>query len=114
MSGASSRRKGNVAEQAVCAALERLGVAALTSRNARGGRQSGADIIAPDLPVSVEVKNGSRDELPSWLDQAIEQGDESAPGAVVHKRRGKPEAEDWFLTMRFADFVELVRIRVEF
>ena len=114
MSGAKSRRKGNVAEQAVCAALERMGVAALTSRNARGGRQSGVDIICPDLPVSVEVKNGSRDELPSWVDQAVAQGDETAPGAVWHKRRGKADAEDWFITMRARDFVELVRIRVDF
>jgi hypothetical protein len=108
MSGATSRRKGNVAEQEVCRALGRLGIEAITSRNARAGSQGGHDIICPDLPVALEVKDQSRDALPSWVDQAREQGDETAPGAVCHKRRGKAAAEDWFLTLTLGDFVKLV------
>jgi hypothetical protein len=121
---ATSRNKGVRAEQQVCAALERLGIEAITSRNVQGGRQEGPDIIAPDLPVSIEVKDGTgsrsrekltcgcvkpyRDRLPQWLDQARAQADWTAPGAVIHKRKGKANAEDWFVTMALSDFVDLV------
>lgn len=107
MTGASSRRKGNTAEQEVVRALGRLGIEAVTSRNARGGTQGQHDVIC-DLPVCLEVKDQSRDALPSWLDQAREQADD-APGAVVHKRGRKAKAEDWFLTMTLGDFVALCR-----
>lgn len=107
MSGATSRRKGKTAEQAVVKALKTLGVNAMTGRAATGGYQNGADIIC-DLPVCLEVKNHSRDALPSWIDQAREQADD-APGAVVHKRHGKADAAKWFVTMQLDDFVKLVK-----
>ena len=107
MSGATSRRKGKTAEQAVVKALKQLGVNAMTSRAATGGYQTGADIIC-DLPVIIEVKNQSRDALPSWLDQARAQADD-ALGAVVHKRHGKADASKWFVTMQLDDFVNLIR-----
>lgn len=105
---AYSRSRGNRAEVAVVAALNRLGIPAVTSRNARGGGQQGVDIICPDLPVSVEVKDQSRDALPGWLDQARAQADDTAPGAVIHKRRGRANAEEWFVTLQLGDFVRLV------
>lgn len=104
---ATSRRKGNRAEVDVVAALKRLGVDAMTSRASRGGMQGGADVIC-DLPVVLEVKDQARDALPAWVDQARAQADD-APGAVVHKRRGKANAEQWFVTMQLDDFVELTR-----
>ena len=109
MSGASSRRKGNRAEVDVANWLTDQGYEAITSRNGRAGSQGGADIICPDIPVSVEVKDVSRDALPAWLDQARAQGDETAPGAVVHKRRGKSSPGEWFVTMQLDEFVALVR-----
>ena len=114
MSGASSRRKGNTTEVAVANWLTAQGFEAITSRNARGGAQGGADIICPDLPLSVEVKAGARPELASWLDQAREQGDEDAPGLVVHRRRGKGDPGEWFATLALSDLVALVeRLRWE-
>jgi hypothetical protein len=107
MSGSTSRRKGHTAEQAVVKALKQLGVNAMTARAATGGFQSGADILC-DLPVIIEVKNQSRDNLPGWLDQARSQADD-APGAVVHKRHGKADAANWFVTMQLDDFVNLVK-----
>lgn len=103
---AYSRTKGNRAEVAVVHALERLGHPAATTRNARAGTQGGHDIVC-DLPVDLEVKDQSRDALPGWLDQARLQASDGF-GAVVHKRRGRSAAEDWFVTMAFADFVTLV------
>jgi hypothetical protein len=110
---AAERRKGNAAEVEVCAALGRLDIPAVTSRNARGGSQQGVDIVAPGLPVAIEVKNQSRDSLPSWVDQARRQAG-PLPGAVIHKRRGKARAEEWFVTMQVDDFVRLIRPDMEF
>jgi hypothetical protein len=112
VSGAYSRARGNRAEVEVVAALKRLGVDAVTSRNARGGGQQGEDIVC-DLPVSLEVKDQSRDCLPSWLDQARQQAD-GRYGAVIHKRRGRARAEGWFVTLQLDDFVRLVRPDTEF
>ena len=104
MSGASSRRKGNVWEQALCRLFVEHGWQAITSRNARGGAQMGADIIS-DLPVVCEAKNQARMDLSGWLDQAIAQ----APGdlaAVFVKRRQKPASEA-YVVMRADQFLEL-------
>jgi hypothetical protein len=114
MSGNYSRNKGARSEVAVANWLTSRGFEAITSRNARGGSQGGADIICPDLPLSVEVKAGARSELAAWLDQARQQGDEDAPGLVVHRRKGKGDPGEWFATMALADLVALVeRLRWE-
>ena len=103
-----SRDKGNRAEREVVAALRRMGYPAATTRAERGGTQGGADIHCPGLPiVSFEVKDQSRDALPSWLDQARSQAGFGVVPVVVHKRRGKANAEEWFATLQFADLVEL-------
>ena len=114
MSGAKSRNTGARAEVAVANWLTDRGFEAITSRNARNGSQGGADIICPDLPLSVEVKAGARDQLAVWLDQAREQGDEDAPGLLVHKRRGRGDPGEWFATLALEDLVSLVeRLRWE-
>ena len=104
MSGAYSRDKGARWEQALCRLFVEHGWQAITSRNARGGAQMGADIIT-DLPVVCEAKNQSRMDLSGWLDQAIAQ----APGdlaAVFVKRRQKP-AEQAYVVMQADQFLEL-------
>lgn len=106
MSGSSSRRKGNSAEVEVCHALERAGWHAVTSRNARHGTQAGEDIVT-NLPLSVEVKNHARMELAEWLRQAQEQAGEK-PAIVIHKRRGKARAEDWYVTTDLATLLQIV------
>ena len=114
MSGAKSRNLGNRSEVAVANWLTSQGFEAITSRNARGGAQGGADIICPDFPCAIEVKAGARDQLASWLDQARAQGDVGAPGLLVHKRRGRADPGEWFATMALADLVALVeRLRWE-
>jgi hypothetical protein len=97
MSGATSRRKGNAAEVEVVKALERAGWHAVTSRAARGGYQTGVDIIT-NLPLAIEVKNHSRLDLPGWWRQAQEQAGGKLP-VVIHKRVGKTQAEEWWVTM---------------
>lgn len=107
MSGASSRRKGNQAEVEVVKALERAGWTAVTSRAARGGFQSGEDIVS-DFPMSVEVKNQTRLDLAGWWGQAVEQAGDKPP-VVVHKRVGKGQAEDWWVTMDLATLLRIVQ-----
>lgn len=103
MSGAASRRKGASAEREVVHALERAGWRAITSRAARGGTQRGEDIIT-DFPLSLEVKDHKEMRLADWVEQARTQAGEDV-GAVVHKRRGKARAEDWYVTMTFGDLL---------
>jgi hypothetical protein len=87
--------------------LNTRGWAAITSRNARGGSQQGVDVIT-DLPVAVEAKNCAKLDLAGWVDQAVAQADDTAPGAVFIKRRGKADPGDGYVVMRADDFVSLV------
>ena len=106
MSGASSRRKGNAAEVAVVHALEAAGYRALTSRAARGGYQSGEDIVT-NFPLAIEVKNQARLDLAGWWAQAVEQAD-GKPPVVIHKRVSKSDAAEWWATMDLQTLIRLV------
>ncbi|MCA1781888.1 MAG: hypothetical protein LC679_06850 [Intrasporangiaceae bacterium] len=107
MSGATSRRKGNAYECAVAAWLRSKGFRAITSRDARGGSQGGADVIT-DFPTTIECKNHAKLDLAGWIDQAVNDaaGD---PAAVWVKRRGKGDVGESYVVMRADDFVALVR-----
>ena len=96
MSGRASRQKGQRAERAVVAALRRAGWIASSARALSGGMQRGEDIVW-NGPASIEVKDHATMDLSGWLRQAQQQAD-GRPAVVVHKRRGKGEAEDWYVT----------------
>jgi hypothetical protein len=106
MSGASSRRKGNKAEVDVVNYLRAHGYDVETSRNARGGTQQGADIIG-DFPAAVEVKNQTRMDLAGWWAQAVEQANGGC-AVVVHKRVGKADPGDWWVTMDLQTLIRLL------
>ena len=106
MSGSASRRKGSRAEVAVVHALRRAGWDADTSRNVLEGRRTGDDIVW-DGPASIEVKDVTRLELSGWLTQAAANAQGRVP-VVWHKKRGKANAEDWYVTMTGADFLRLI------
>jgi hypothetical protein len=89
-------------------ALERAGFRAMSSRAARGGYQSGEDVVT-NFPLSVEVKNQTRLDLPGWWRQAQEQAGDVLP-VVIHKRVGKARAEEWWATMDFQTLLDLVRV----
>lgn len=107
MSGATSRRKGQRAEQAVAKWLRANGWAARTSRSVQGV-QGGADLIT-DAPASFEVKDHARLELAAWVDQAVRQAAPGSPGVVLAKRRGKANPDDWYAVMRGSDLLALLR-----
>lgn len=105
--GKSERAKGNRAELAVAATLRDWGWAAQTSRAVRGGTQHGADLVT-DFPAVIEVKDHGRMDLSGWLNQlAEEQGND--PGFVVHKRRGRGNPEEWYVTGTLRDLLRMVK-----
>lgn len=61
--------------------------------------------------VVVEVKNCARTDLAGWLDEAVlEQANDGADyGLVWHKRSGRGDAGDWYVTMTPAQAVRLLR-----
>jgi len=105
--GRAERAKGNRAELDVVKTLKEWGWQAITSRAARGGTQRGADIIT-DFPAVLEVKDHARLELATWLKQlAEEQGGD--PGFVIHKKRGRSNPEEWYVTGTLRDLLRLVK-----
>jgi hypothetical protein len=105
--GASERRKGKRAEQDVARYLRENGYEAVTTR-AASGYQSGYD-IATDLPLAIEVKDHQRMDLSGWLEQAEQNATPERPGVVWHKRRGRPDPGDWYVTMSGATLLTLMR-----
>jgi hypothetical protein len=107
VSGATSRRKGNKAEVDVAHVLTEHGYSAVTSRNARGGAQMGADIVS-DFPAVIEVKNHAKLDLSGWWQQAVAQAD-GAPAVIIHKRVGRSDPHEWWATMDFQTLIALMR-----
>lgn len=106
MSGSASRRKGNRAEVEVVRLLREHGYEVETSRAARGGFQSGADIVG-DFPMVIEVKNQARMDLAGWWAQAEYQAN-GKPAVVIHKRVGKANPADWWVTMDVATLLRML------
>ena len=59
--------------------------------------------------IVVECKDVSRLNLGGWMEEAVDEaGNDDAPIAVViHKRRGRGNPLDQYVTMRVRDFVKL-------
>lgn len=106
MAGTMSRTKGKRWELACRKALTALGI---PCRAPQPG-EAGDDIIilAGYSRLSIEAKDQARDCLPQWVDQAARQAGEHRIGIVWHKRRGKPDPLDGFITLRARDFWERV------
>lgn len=107
MTGATNRRKGNQAETAVVRTLREHGYTAVTSRNARGGAQMGADIVS-DFPAVIEVKNHAKLDLAGWWKQAVEQAG-GQPAVVIHKRVKHTNPEEWWATMDVQTLIRLLK-----
>lgn len=106
MSGAKSRRKGNRAELDVAAWLRDHNWKAVTTRSTSGA-QGGADLVT-DTPVMWEVKNHARLALSEWVAQAVRNARPGRPGVVIHKKPGKTDPGEWYVTLRASDLLELL------
>jgi cell division ATPase FtsA len=60
--------------------------------------------------IAVEVKNHSRLDLAGWISEAeVERGNAyAAVGVVIHKRRGKGQAADQYVTLTLGDLAVLL------
>ena len=82
-------------------------------RRVKRGRDDRGDIsglIHMGGRIVVECKNTARIELGTWANEAeVERGnDDAVAGIVVHKRHGKGQARDQWVTMTLADLVSIL------
>ena len=82
-------------------------------RRARNGNKDRGDIsglIHMGGRIVVECKNTARIELGTWANEAeVERGnDDAVAGIVVHKRHGKGQPGDQWVTMTLADFASIL------
>jgi hypothetical protein len=104
----TSSRNGREAENKVAQALRDAGFIHAEPR-ARRGRSDTGDITG--LPgVVIEVKAAKELELAKFMNQAeAERANAGADLAVLwHKRRGKSNPEDWYVTISGRTFLELL------
>jgi hypothetical protein len=82
----------------------------LAERRALRGRDDRGDIAG--IPgVALEVKNCNRTELAVWMDEAKAEAANAGVStfAVIHKRRGRGDPGEWFVTLPLSVFSELMR-----
>jgi hypothetical protein len=105
----AAKKKGTTAETAVVQFLRAAGFTQTERRTLNGNKDRGD--IAGIPGVVIEVKNCARQELGAWVAEAeLERdNDHAALGVVWHKRRGKADPADWFVTMSGAQFAALLR-----
>ena len=82
-------------------------------RRVKRGRDDRGDIsglIHMGGRIVVECKNTARIELGTWANEAeVERGnDDAVAGIVVHKRHGKGQPGDQWVTMTLADFASIL------
>jgi hypothetical protein len=93
----ASKAKGTAAETAVVRFLQANGYPH-TERRALAGAQDRGDVAGiPGLVI--EVKDCRRLELAAWVDEARAEGRGFDLGVVWHKRAGKGQPADWYVTM---------------
>ena len=114
----AQRAKGTRLERQVADYLaEKLSDDRIDRMPLRGGQDRG-DIAGVRTilgeKVVIECKNHNRLELARWVDEAeVERGNADAKvAAVAHKRRGKGDAADQYVTLTLRDFAILLGAEV--
>ena len=104
-----SKAKGTSAETAVVRFLRTIGFVQAERRTLNGILDRGDITGIPG--VVIEVKNCARQELAAWVAEAERErdNDRASLGVVWHKRRGKTDPADWFVTMSGSQFASLLR-----
>ena len=102
------KAKGTAAETAVVRWLRDHGFP-FAERRALHDRDDRGDVAG--IPgVTLEIKACRRLELSTWIDEASTEATNANTSiyAVVHKRRGKGDPGDWYVTLPLAVFAELM------
>jgi len=103
-----SKIKGSTAERDIVNYLRASGWPHAERRLAGAADDRGD--IAGVVGICIEVKNCARMELAGWVDEAVleQANSKSDYGVVWHKRRGKPNPADWFVTLTGGQFAQLL------
>ena len=109
---ASAKKAGTQMETLVAGYLNRHVDDRIERRRLTGSKDRGdiAGLRHMGEPVAIEVKNTSRINLGAWATEAeIARGNsDSVAGIVVHKRHGKGQPADQWVTMTLGDLVALL------
>ena len=110
---ASSKKAGTAFETLVVGYLRNVLHDERIERRAKSGAKDRGDVsglIHMGGRIVVECKNTARIELGTWANEAeVERGnDDAVAGIVVHKRHGKGQARDQWVTMTLADLVSIL------
>lgn len=103
-----SKQKGTSYESSVLPAIQEKRPNA--ERRVLQGKNDKGDFHIPDeARFVVEAKNCKEMDLSGWIREAeIEAANAGVLfGVVVHKRRGKTDPREQYLTMKFGDFLDL-------
>ena len=111
MTGAGSRRKGRTFQTAVRQWWEeQIGKGYVIEPGGAGAATTDLVLITPHPQhnVSVEVKNRAALDLATWVDQAVAQAPAETVACVMHKRRGRGDVGESYVTLRAEDFRRLL------
>jgi hypothetical protein len=100
--------KGSYAETVVARALAPYGQEVHRPRTTSLRERDTGDVHG--LPMVVSVKNRQRMVLSEWVDELGHMVERSRwdTGVVVHKRSGRGQVNDWYVTTSFGLFLPLV------
>ena len=103
------KAKGAAAERQTCTYLNGRGVDA--ERVPAGATDDRGDLWIPDRRwPAIQIKNHARLDLSGWVNQVAVQAVNAKrdAGIVVHKRRGKANPADWYVTCTLEAFVTIM------
>jgi len=104
-----NKAKGSAAERAAADYLNLRGVEA--ERIPAGATLDRGDLWVPDKNwPAIQVKNHARLDLAGWIDDVTEQAHNAGryAGVVIHKRRGKGNPGNWYVTLTLETLVDII------
>lgn len=110
---ATAKKAGTAFETLVVGYLRNVLHDERIERRAKNGAKDRGDIsglVHMGGRIVVECKNTTRTSLAGWATEAeVERGnDDAVAGIVVHKRHGKGQPGDQWVTMTLADFASIL------
>lgn len=110
---ATAKKAGTAFETLVVGYLRNVLHDERIERRAKNGAKDRGDIsglVHMGGRIVVECKNTTRTNLAGWATEAeVERGnDDAVAGIVVHKRHGKGQPGDQWVTMTLADFASIL------
>ena len=107
-----AKAKGTAMETLIVAELQRHLGDNICRRTTSGAKDRGDihGLHIRGLRTVAEVKNHQSMSLAAWVDEAeIERGnDDAAVGLVIHKRKGRGQALDQYVTMPLRDLLTII------